>query len=360
MPIQQVIKWDAPPNVLAWKFPSEALNTWSQLIVSESQEAYLVKEGQFVGPFAPGRHTLDTRNYPVLTSFISHVVSGGKSPFTAEVWFIQKAFTLDIRWGTSDAMMLEDPAYHIILPVHAFGQYGIQVDNSGLFLSKMVGTLPAFTTKTLSEHFKGMLVTVVKDTIAKYLVEKGVSLLKLSACISDISESVEDKLGRKLGVYGVRICNFAINSISTDERDPAVARLRHALAQRAEMDIMGYSYQQMRSFDVMQAAASNEGTSGAVQSSFVGTGIGVGMGAGIGQMIGTYAGGVAQQMAPQACVCPACHTSNAPGTSFCSGCGRDLRQDSAPSARGQFCPSCGKQCVGDSRFCTHCGAKLMQ
>lgn len=358
MSIQQVIKWNAPPNVLAWKFPSGELCTWSQLIVSESQEAYLLKEGQFVGPFGPGRHTLDTKNYPILTNFISHLVSGGMSPFTAEVWFIQKAFTLDIRWGTSDAMMLEDPTYHIILPVHAFGQYGVQVDNSGLFLSKLVGTLPAFTTKTLSEYFKGMLVTVVKDTIGKYFVEKNISLLKLSACISDVSENVEEKLGRKLQVYGVHICNFAINSISTDERDPAVARLRQALAQRAEMDIMGYNYQQMRSFDVMQTVASNDGMSGAVQSSFMGAGMGMGMGAGIGQIMGNCANSVAQQIAPPACVCPACHTPSSPEANFCSFCGHDLRRVVTPQMQEIICPSCGQKNTMGSRFCTHCGTKF--
>jgi len=31
--------------VFAWKFPSQEIGTWTQLIVNESQEAVLFKEG---------------------------------------------------------------------------------------------------------------------------------------------------------------------------------------------------------------------------------------------------------------------------------------------------------------------------
>lgn len=355
MAVVNVLKWNASPTVLAWKHPSESLDTWSQLIVSESQEAYLLQEGQFVGPFGPGRHVLDTNNYPVLTSFITKLVSKGRSPFTAEVWYIQKAFSLDIKWGTSDAILLEDPRYRIILPVRAFGRYGIQVENSALFLSKMVGTLPAYTTKTLSEHFKGVLVTLVKDTIAKYIIDKDISILKLSTYISELSQVLEEQLAQKLRIYGVAICNFAINSISTDEHDPAVARLRQALAQRAELDILGVDYSRKRSFDIMETAAANQ-AGGAVQSSFLGAGLGMAMGVGMGNAMGQASASLAANVTPNQSVCPNCRTLNSPQDKFCCGCGAALAQTPPPS--GRFCPNCGSPITPAHQFCPNCGSKL--
>ena len=46
MAIIEVLKYNGGPDVFAWKYPSEELGTWTQLIVNESQEAVLVKEGQ--------------------------------------------------------------------------------------------------------------------------------------------------------------------------------------------------------------------------------------------------------------------------------------------------------------------------
>ena len=120
MAVINVVKMDLAPGVYARKFPSEELSTWTQLIVSESQEAILLKEGRMVGPFGAGRHVLSTANYPGLISFVK--LATGRSPFTAEVWFIQKSMKLDSKWGTSGAIQLEDPKYHIMLPVRAFGQ----------------------------------------------------------------------------------------------------------------------------------------------------------------------------------------------------------------------------------------------
>ena len=72
MPVIDLVKWNGNPNILAWKFPStEELSTWTQLIVNETQEAYLVKGGVYEGPFGAGRHTLSTENLPVLRTLLA-------------------------------------------------------------------------------------------------------------------------------------------------------------------------------------------------------------------------------------------------------------------------------------------------
>lgn len=90
-------------DTLAWKYPSEELGTWTQMIVAESQKAFLFKSGQPVGPFLAGRHTLDTANYPILGQILK-IATGGRSPFTAEVWYVNKVISLDIKWGTPTAI----------------------------------------------------------------------------------------------------------------------------------------------------------------------------------------------------------------------------------------------------------------
>lgn len=39
MALVEVVKYDGPPNIFAWKFPNSELRTWTQLIVNETQEA---------------------------------------------------------------------------------------------------------------------------------------------------------------------------------------------------------------------------------------------------------------------------------------------------------------------------------
>lgn len=156
---------DGNPNILAWKFPSEELSTWTQLIVNESQEAYLVKSGVYQGPFGAGRHALSTENIPFLSKAMG-LPFGGKSPFTAEVWYVNLATNLNIKWGTPDPIQLNDPKYQIMVPVRAFGQYGIRITDPKKFLLKLVGTLKVFDADTLSEYFK-----VYKSEVIKFAEE---------------------------------------------------------------------------------------------------------------------------------------------------------------------------------------------
>ena len=80
------------------------------------------------------------------------------------------------------------------------------------------------------------------------------------------------------------------------------------------MGIVGFNYQQERSFDVMQTAAGNEGTAGGV----MGAGLGMGMGMGMGLPLGQAYGGIAQNIqAPS--VAPAGYTPPASMPAFSMG-----------------------------------------
>jgi membrane protease subunit (stomatin/prohibitin family) len=289
MALVDVIQWNAPRGVYAIKHPTSDLGTWTQLIVQETQEAMLMKEGRYFGPFAPGRHTLDTKNFPLLEKFM-RIPFGGKTPFTAEVWYVNKAIALDVKWGTATPMQLKDPEYSIMLPVRAFGQFGIKILDTKKFLEKLVGTLPAFTESSLISYFKGIVLARTKDLIAEHIMHQKISILEISAYLSDVSELLEQHLGEEFAEFGLGLQKFRVMSISTPEDDPAVIRLKEALAKKAEMDIIGFNYQQERSFEVMQAAAANEGGSGAVMGAGMGAGMGIGMGAAMGGQMGGMMG----------------------------------------------------------------------
>jgi membrane protease subunit (stomatin/prohibitin family) len=354
MAVIDLVKWNGNPSILAWKFPSEELSTWTQLIVNETQEAYVVKEGIYQGPFAAGRHTLSTENIPLLRTLIG-IPFGGKSPFTAEVWYVNRATNLDVRWGTPDPIQLKDPKYEIMVPVRAFGQYGIRITDAKKFLLKLVGTLPGFDVTTLSEYFKGVFTTKIKTGIAKAIITNGQSVLDISTQLETLSDMLKESLAPEMDEYGVGLAQFNIHSINVPEDDSAVITLKAALARRTEMGLLGTNYQQQRSFDVLETAAGNEGTAGGV----MGAGIGMGMGMGMGVPMGGAMAQIAPQMqavsTPQLISCPKCNAQNPQGTRFCGGCGGNLTNTPAGSQQTTtFCDKCNTQIPKGARFCPNC------
>jgi membrane protease subunit (stomatin/prohibitin family) len=214
---------------------------------------------------------------------------GGKSPFSAEVWFVNKLTNLDVKWGTPDPIQLLDPQYKIMVPVRAFGQYGIRVTDSKRFLLKLVGTVSQFDIDTLSEYFRGMFITRIKTDIASLIVQQKQSILEVSTQLEVLSKSLKQSLEAEVGEYGVTLVQFNVHSINVPEDDPAAMTLKAALAKKAEMGIVGFTYQQERSFDVMQTAAGNEGSVGSVMGAGMGVGMGLGVGAPLGQAYGQMA-----------------------------------------------------------------------
>lgn len=298
MAVIDVVKWSGSPNILAWKYPSEELSTWTQLIVNESQEAFLVRGGVYEGPFGAGRHTLSTENIPLLSRLIG-LPFGGKSPFSAEVWFVNRVSNLDVRWGTPDPIQLQDPKYQIMVPIRAFGQYGIRITEAKKFLVKIVGTLRSFDAETLSDYFRGVFITRIKTEIANAIIKNGTSVLEVSTQLESLSNSLKASLSPDVEEYGVTLAQFNIHSINVPEGDPAVISLKAALAKRAEMGILGFNYQQERSFDVMETAAGNEGA-GNVMGAGLGFGMGAAMGGSMGNAFAQIAPNVQAPIAPAA------------------------------------------------------------
>jgi membrane protease subunit (stomatin/prohibitin family) len=332
MAIIDRVKYDGPGNVLVWRFPQEDLSWGTQVVVNQAQEALFFKGGEALDVLGPGTHTLRTANIPLLRKLIS-APFGGDTPFAAEIYYVNKAVNMDVKWGTNNPIPVLDPKYSVFLPVRAFGQFAIQVADSKSFVVQLSATSPQFTTDQLSNYFRGVLLTRAKDYIAETIVKKKINLLEISAYLEDMSSGIQAKLSDDFAKYGVKLVNFYLNSVDVPEDDDTVIRLKKALAEKAELDILGDKYQQKRTLDVMEKAAGNPGGGAGAG---MGAGLGLGAGLGMGQMMAGAMTGMGQPAAqPPAAGAAGAAASSPAGAKFCASCGKPL----VPAAK--FCPDCG-------------------
>lgn len=356
MAIIDVVKYDGGSDVFAWKFPSDELGTWTQLIVNQSQEAVLFKGGQALDIFPAGRHTLETANIPILNNIIN-LPFGGRSPFKAEVWYINKVHSLNIKWGTPTPIQIQDPKYNVFLPVRSFGQFGLQIQDSKLFLTKLVGILPVFDQGNITSYFKGLYLTKAKDAISSYLIEKKISVLEINAYLDEISTYIKGKINPTFESYGIKLINFYVNDINVPEEDSAVKRLKDALAKKAEMEIVGFDYAQERSFDTLEGAAKNASNG---QGSLMGAGLGLGMGVNLGSAFGNQMGEMGKNLTTANKVkCPKCSAMINEKHRFCPECGFDFSSlKSKGEANSIICSNCNAKCSCNAKFCPECGNQL--
>lgn len=99
------IKYDGNTNGSPWllhKYPGEEFVLGSQLIVNQGQEALFFKGGEALDLFGAGAHTLQTGNLPLLKKLVN-LPFGGKTPFSAEIYYVNKTSRLDMNWDTAIA-----------------------------------------------------------------------------------------------------------------------------------------------------------------------------------------------------------------------------------------------------------------
>jgi membrane protease subunit (stomatin/prohibitin family) len=294
MAIIDVLKYDGPNNVLVWKWRSNSnsdrekeLRLGSQLVVNQSQEACFIKGGQMLDVFGPGTHTLSTKNLPILSSIIG-LAFGGDSPFTAEVYFINKSVSMDAKFGLLPFNMIE-PNFKIPIPVTSRGSFALAVSDSKIFLNKIVGTVADFETRTLSQYFRGVITEATKNAITKIAREQKLSPLELESIVFEVANAVRGLLASTILEYGLELKLFNIEAIPIIDEDPKVKKIiedyqrimaedteeRMRLKRRADnLDV----YKVERSFDTSEKVAENMGGGlGGDEGNLIGTMIGMGM-----------------------------------------------------------------------------------
>jgi len=283
------IKHDASTDdLLVWKYAREDIRIGSQLIVNQSQEAVFVKGGRALDLFGPGTYTLTTANIPLLRKLVN-LPFGGESPFAAEIWYVNKTVKGGLKWGTKAPIPVIDPKYNFPVSVRAYGKWGLRIVDSQSFVAQVVGSQLRADSSRIDEYFGGQIVQRLSDALARFFVEKGVSIFEANAKLNELSDFTIEQISPDFARFGIEIVNFNVENISLP--DDEKRKFQKILGRRMEIEQIseaqvGQAYVTMRSFDVLEKAAQNSGTAGGLLAGGVGLGAGLAGGMAAGQQLG--------------------------------------------------------------------------
>ena len=285
MNIVDVISWEVNDWELVHRFESDELRLGSQLVVYPGQTAFFVKGGKICDEFTSGTYTIKSDNIPLLGK-VTNIPFNGESPFKAEVWFVNHISLLNNKWGTMTPIQVEDPKYDVIVPVRAYGQYGMHIENARLFLEKLVGNMSSFETSRVVDYFKGVVLSKLTNIVYDALKKSNESVLTISSQVENLSEYAQTRLCEVFANYGIGLELFSIIAISVKEDDPSYIRLKEAKDTKARINVIGKDdYQMSRSLDVLEKAADNH-------SGMAGAAMGIGAGIGLGSAAASLASGI--------------------------------------------------------------------
>ena len=234
--LASIIKYEGDNETLVWKHPIEDFNLGSQLIVHESQEAIFFRDGQALDLFGAGRYTLETQQLPVLEKLYK-LPTDTEGTFHSEVYYINLATQMGIKWGTDSKVRLFDPMTGMHLELGASGEFNIRVVNSRKLLLKLVGTTGGLKQDQLlggngKGLFRSMVMTQVKSYLAAAIRENAINVLEIDERLMELSEALRLRINPKLAEYGLEMTEFFVSRVVTPDDDPNFRRMKEQFAEQ--------------------------------------------------------------------------------------------------------------------------------
>ena len=235
--LASIIKYEGDNETLVWKHPIEDFNFGSQLIVHESQEAIFFRDGQALDLFGAGRYTLQTQQLPLLEK-IYKLPTDTEGTFHSEVYFVNLATQMGIKWGTDSKVRLFDPASGLHIEIGASGEFNIRVTNSRKLLLKVVGTTGGLGQEQLlgigngKGFFRSMVMTQVKSYLAQTIKENAINILEIDEHLMALSGALRERINAALDEYGLTMPEFYVSRIVTPDDDPNFRRMKEQYAEQ--------------------------------------------------------------------------------------------------------------------------------
>ena len=213
-------KWHPTGSVLGSTNKENAIRWGSPIRVKEGSVAVFVYTGKngFVQDYieGPADSIVDTKNLPIIASIIGRAYNGG-SPFQAEVYFINLAETIQMKFAVPYFDVFDPELHEFSVPVAIRGSIDFNINDYKTFIKKH--RLDNFSLEDLQTQIKDSVIENVKNEVGNAPEKFGIPVIQIERKISDIKNEVLNLLQNKFyNDYGIHLkdINFAGLEINKD------------------------------------------------------------------------------------------------------------------------------------------------
>ena len=232
--VADVIRCDEK-DYLIWKWRPEGAESssrensirWgSSLRVREGSVAafvYTGKDGAIDYIEGPKDETLSTKNLPVISSIIGAAYAG-KSPFQAEVYFINLAKVVQTKFAVPYFDVYDPRFLDFGVPVAVRGTLTFHIADYREFIK--LHRLDEFSLEDFSRQIADAVTKYVKDVVANAPADHNLPVVQLERKIAEINKIASEAIAERLEKdFGVQVNGVDIATIEIDKTSDAYKKL---------------------------------------------------------------------------------------------------------------------------------------
>lgn len=218
------------PSYLIWKWHpvgaqqgnnnrENAIRWGSSLRVKDGEVAVFVYKQEngtmqdfIIGPYD---ERIKTNNFPVLASIVGLAYEGG-TPFQAEVYFINLAQIIQVKFGVPFFDVYDPRFADFGAPVAVRGTISFKITDYREFIK--LHRLNSFNLDDFQKQLRDAVTRYVKDVVANAPAANGIPLIQIETKTSQINDAVELYVADRLKEnFGVTVSGVDIGAIEIDK-----------------------------------------------------------------------------------------------------------------------------------------------
>lgn len=226
-PSYLIWKWHPSGSQLGENVRENSIRWGSSLRVKDGEVAVFVykqKDGTMqdfiVGPYD---EIIKTANFPVLASIVGLAYEGG-TPFQAEVYFINLAQIIQVRFGVP-FFDVYDPRFEDFgVPVAVRGTISFKINDYRQFIK--LHRLNSFNLDDFQKQIRDAVTRYIKDTVANAPATNNIPLVQIETKTAQINDIVEFDIAERLKEnFGVEVSGVDVAAIEIDKSSEGYRQL---------------------------------------------------------------------------------------------------------------------------------------
>jgi membrane protease subunit (stomatin/prohibitin family) len=248
-------KWrPAGQDALSTK-KENAIRWGSSLRVKDGEAAVFVykqKDGTMQdyieGPFDD---TIKTANFPVLASILG-IAFGGGTPFQAEIYFINLAGVIQVKFGVPYFDVFDPRFLDFAVPVAVRGTISFKIPDYKAFIK--LHRLINFDLEAFNSQIQDAVKKYVKGVVTNIPQDNGIPVMQLERKILQVNEIVGAYLKPRMqDEFGVIVSSLDIGTIEADKESEGYQKLKEVTRDIAGLTTKAQAAVNIQNMQDMQA-----------------------------------------------------------------------------------------------------------
>lgn len=220
-------KWHPRGSSKGFNARENAVRWGSSLRVRDGSVAAFVynkKDGSYQDFVeGPCDQIIKTANLPVLASIVGLAYDGG-TPFQAEVYFINLAQVVQVRFGVPYFDVFDSRFPDFGVPFAVRGTLTFHIRDYRQFIK--LHRLDEFDMDTFKQQIKDAITRYVKDSVANAPTDLNIPVIQLERALAKMHDQIEPQICARLAEkFGVEVSGFDISAIEPNKTSEGYRQL---------------------------------------------------------------------------------------------------------------------------------------